>query len=672
MSDLPNSSDIPNFPDGLGTNDAARRQLWDSTKAAIEADGLTLHGEISHGASCVVFSAREKQTGRKLAVKVIVDPNNPKSLELFQKEFRVLASEDVPSDIVPNLILGRLTPTPTAWAQFADGGGGGGGAHADGVAVKQRIQPYLVMEHIRGKKIHEYAAENELTLDRRIDLVEKVFRALEPLLESRRIIGHKLDRRMATLGRLPDQPQDQTTHPPLNEDDEPLIPWLIENPFIAEEHKKLTQRYAAINEQLESGKTDEAHTALKALDHDIDILRRQNAHALSVQATEQRFDNLKRSVSPRIQELLKTDPELKSVHDFALGGHADWKTGSWGAASRQLGQAIQRLNEWLDQPDHETLAEKDARQPQLQADREAGLREEVKRLTEARDTARNERDRLQSSLATFSDKLKQKDAEITKEKTRADDVAKDKSKLIEQLATATTDKQTLTLQLKTEQEAAKKQMAETERWKSLAENAEKRIAAMPGKAEAIAKPTATEVSKPDDKAPRIEPFRSLVVKTDINANMIEEGNIPKTQLQANKTKVGDLDYSWITPINYRSGFAMDLPADASQVGIEFELTSGFGKFEFRDTRYSYAGRVGFGDDNFDLNQSKWQIDQPNLVSFVLKKNAVEIWINGMWAKRFQDQNGEPKKYGMSNVKRDHGFIRHRLYISDGNAAAPSK
>ena len=150
-------SDQPNIYREMGLDDTARRMLWDGTRQAIEADGLKLEGELGGGASAKVFAARENATGRKLAVKVILDPANARSLQLFHREHKILASEYVPADIVPHFVFGRDEK------HAADS------------------QPYLVMEQIEGRKIHDYAKEAGLSVERKIDLAEQMFRAFDRL-----------------------------------------------------------------------------------------------------------------------------------------------------------------------------------------------------------------------------------------------------------------------------------------------------------------------------------------------------------------------------------------------------------------------------------------------------------------------------------------------------------
>lgn len=185
-----------------------------------------------------------------------------------------------------------------------------------------------------------------------------------------------------------------------------IIAWLVENPHIQSGLKQLVRDNGQIKSQLDAGDTRSAYAALVVLQKDILQLKRGNDRALVVKQIRQRYDALHDSVPER----LMTDSEFTTIDQFAQGGIVDWNQGSWDASERGLGQAIQRLNQWLEPK--LTAEERSARVAQLQADREAALRVEVARISSERDTARGERDGLQTSLAALNEKLKQKDSEI--------------------------------------------------------------------------------------------------------------------------------------------------------------------------------------------------------------------------------------------------------------------
>ena len=249
-----------------------------------------------------------------------------------------------------------------------------------------------------------------------------------------------------------------------------IIPWLTECQRIQEDLAKLGQRSRAIKTQLEEGQTKKSYADLVALQKDILHLKKQNDEALKVRETHlQRYDALHASVSAR----LKAFPEFNKLSRYAKDGQASWHSGDWASVKTNFGIAQEKLDEWLKA--NETEAERKSRDSQLQADREAGLRTEVARIAGERDTARNERDGLQTSLAALNDKLKAKDADTAKEKLRADELAKDKTKLAEQL-NAVKDSQTeqrtklaeVEQQLTATVQARDQFKTEAERWKKLA------------------------------------------------------------------------------------------------------------------------------------------------------------------------------------------------------------
>lgn len=258
-----------------------------------------------------------------------------------------------------------------------------------------------------------------------------------------------------------------------------IIPWHVDNPFILKHLKQLQAHNDAIRELLERGDTDIAGKEMDKLQEQIYVLETSNRRAMSVNAIQQRYDSLHGGVS----EWLKSQPEaeqqpmlreIKTIDQFAKSGQVEWTLGGWDSADRNFGSAIQGLNDWLDR--HPMAKNSEIVQKKQQADVEAGLRTELSRLSSDIDTARKQRDSLQASLDALNEKLKSKDALTAKEQSRADELAKDKTKLTEQLATLTTTKQALSDQLKTEKEASKKQLATIGEWKTQAEAAAELIA----------------------------------------------------------------------------------------------------------------------------------------------------------------------------------------------------
>ena len=151
---------LTNIHGAGGIDDFARRRLWPGTIAAIEAHGLDLRGDLSGGATAVVLEARDRATGRRLAIKVIVEPSNTLALACFRREVKVLGSDHVPLDVVPQL----------RFVQDVDN------------ATKARVQPFLVMEKIDGKPILDYVNHpRPMAMADRISVVEQCFVALDRL-----------------------------------------------------------------------------------------------------------------------------------------------------------------------------------------------------------------------------------------------------------------------------------------------------------------------------------------------------------------------------------------------------------------------------------------------------------------------------------------------------------
>lgn len=164
--------ELTNLNAGAGLNDQNRKRIWDSTRRAIEALNLEITGDPAKGATAVVLSAREKlgdrHTGRRLIVKVIVDPHNQNALAAFRREVRILASEYVPLDVVPVLKryqdVDKDQTTP--------------------------IQPFLVEECIDGKPILDYVGgPRPMSILERIELIENGFLAYERLHSSNILHG---------------------------------------------------------------------------------------------------------------------------------------------------------------------------------------------------------------------------------------------------------------------------------------------------------------------------------------------------------------------------------------------------------------------------------------------------------------------------------------------------
>jgi serine/threonine-protein kinase len=119
--------------------------------------------EIGVGGMSVVYRAERADAGfeQTVAIKLLRHRlGSDKARQRFRAEQQVLASLDHPGI-----------------AQFIDGGVTDGG------------RPYLVMEHVEGAPITEYARENDLGLDARLALTEQAAEALEAA--HRQLVVHR-------------------------------------------------------------------------------------------------------------------------------------------------------------------------------------------------------------------------------------------------------------------------------------------------------------------------------------------------------------------------------------------------------------------------------------------------------------------------------------------------
>ena len=159
----PISSSLPNMHAELGLKESAVFLLTERTKRAIEQAGYGIQGEKGRGGFGATFEVTRLQLGGKAIVKVMLDPTDQHHLKAFKREVRVLASEHVPKDLVP----GYLT-------------------HDD----QPGIQPFVVMDYIHGHEIQSYVSKpHSLPLERRIEIVEKLFRAYERLHDCNLVHG---------------------------------------------------------------------------------------------------------------------------------------------------------------------------------------------------------------------------------------------------------------------------------------------------------------------------------------------------------------------------------------------------------------------------------------------------------------------------------------------------
>ena len=152
--------------DAIGLKSRLPDPVWPQTRKAIEDAGYTNLDEPSsgaRGATGAVFKARDGATGRRVALKVILDPTNERSLQQMRRERDALCAENLPRSVVRYL---ACLESPTV-------------AH----------QPVLVLEYIDGKKIHDFARAPGQTMADRIDLCRRMFEELALLHDAKMLFG---------------------------------------------------------------------------------------------------------------------------------------------------------------------------------------------------------------------------------------------------------------------------------------------------------------------------------------------------------------------------------------------------------------------------------------------------------------------------------------------------
>ncbi len=165
---VPPSSIIPNFHDGLGLESAkAASVVTQATRDHLKQHGITLKDPLGKpGAYGIVLAATDAMQ-RPLAVKVVLRPLDRQSRKRHQRESEVLSWNKLPSDLRPYCHLAHKVTAPKDEDLAKDA--------ADGV------QPYLVMSRIDGKEVHNYVGERHTSMPHRVALVRKMFDALHRL-----------------------------------------------------------------------------------------------------------------------------------------------------------------------------------------------------------------------------------------------------------------------------------------------------------------------------------------------------------------------------------------------------------------------------------------------------------------------------------------------------------
>ncbi len=124
-------------------------EVFDSTKAAIAAEGLRNLVRRDKGGYGVVYSAVEVGTGNPRAVKIVLKPDDEKHLEVFRREWRMLDAKEMPGGVAPKFYAAKEPP----------------GA-----------QPFLIQEWIEGKKLSDWLdAHPQLPMGDRESLCRAIF-----------------------------------------------------------------------------------------------------------------------------------------------------------------------------------------------------------------------------------------------------------------------------------------------------------------------------------------------------------------------------------------------------------------------------------------------------------------------------------------------------------------
>jgi serine/threonine protein kinase len=144
------------------------------TRQSLAKNKVTLGEPLGKpGAYGAVFAATD-ELRRKLAVKIVKNPNDRTVRKRHQRECQVLGSSQIPADLIPTLFFLHKAKVPGDL-----GRPDASGDSSDTSDMADNVAPYIVMSRISGKEIHEYVGgDRPLSMSERIDLVEKMFEAL--------------------------------------------------------------------------------------------------------------------------------------------------------------------------------------------------------------------------------------------------------------------------------------------------------------------------------------------------------------------------------------------------------------------------------------------------------------------------------------------------------------
>jgi formylglycine-generating enzyme required for sulfatase activity/serine/threonine protein kinase len=142
--------------------------IWSATRAAIERMGFQIKrapglptAKLGQGAFATVFYAEHRLNKRPAAIKVF-HSETPDLVESFKNEAKTVEAPEFPRQFAAETYLSHHEPG---------------------------IQPFLVLEYVRGKPLDEYVVDNKPSRDVRIELLEQLLSGVQALHE--RNITHR-------------------------------------------------------------------------------------------------------------------------------------------------------------------------------------------------------------------------------------------------------------------------------------------------------------------------------------------------------------------------------------------------------------------------------------------------------------------------------------------------
>lgn len=149
------SQNGPDLFRSIGLGGVWMYRIRPCTLQAIEELGYRVAAEeLGHGASSIVLDGMQPDSGHRVAIKVIVEPENANAMQQFERERRVLASKEIPPLVAPTYVHSFR---------------------------RENCQPVLIMERVHGERITDYVQRRELGIPERIELLERLFEALNRL-----------------------------------------------------------------------------------------------------------------------------------------------------------------------------------------------------------------------------------------------------------------------------------------------------------------------------------------------------------------------------------------------------------------------------------------------------------------------------------------------------------